>query len=99
MRFVVEIKPRFDYGRAPHKLDVTEDGFVFHTDGGMELTVSPVGERDVSLGDQGLTVERLGDDLRVTRTLREGETAGVMLESMGGRPHRVSPAELQQPDR
>ena len=26
MRFVVDIKPRFDYGRRPHKLDVTDDG-------------------------------------------------------------------------
>ena len=94
MRFVAEIKPRFDYGRAPHQLEVTEDGFVFHTDAGMELTVNPVGERDASLGDQGIIVQRLGEDLRVSRTLHEGETAGMMLESMGGRPHRVSQAEL-----
>ncbi len=95
MKFVVEIKPRFDYGRAPHKVDITEDGIVFHTDSGMELTLSPVGERDTSLGDQGVGVERAGDDIRITRTLREGESAGVVLESMGGRPHRVSQAELQ----
>ncbi len=95
MKFVMDVKPRFDYGRAPHKLDITENGFVFHS-GGMELTLSPVGERDSSLGDQGLGIERIGDDIRVTRTLREGETAGVMLETMGGRPRRVSPAELQQ---
>jgi hypothetical protein len=95
MTFVMDIKPRFNYGRAPHQLDITENGFVFHTADGLELTVNPVGEREASLGDQGLGIERIGDDIRVTRTLREGETAGVMLESMGGRPHRVSPAELQ----
>jgi GH15 family glucan-1,4-alpha-glucosidase len=95
MKFVMDVKPRFDYGRAPHKLDMTEEGFVFHT-GGMEVTLSPVGEPGRSLSDQGLDIERLGDDLRVTRTLREGETGGVMLESMGGRPHRMPPGELQQ---
>jgi hypothetical protein len=62
----------------------------------MELTLSPVGDRNVSLADQGLEVERLGDDIRVSRTLREGETAGVVMESMGGRPRRIPPAELQQ---
>jgi hypothetical protein len=29
MRFVMEVRPRFDYGRAPHKLEITDDGFVF----------------------------------------------------------------------
>jgi len=62
----------------------------------MELALNPVGDRAVPLGEQGLTVERLGDDLRLTRTLREGQTAGVVLESMSGRPRRVPPAELEQ---
>jgi GH15 family glucan-1,4-alpha-glucosidase len=39
-------------------------------------------------------MQRCGDDLRLTRTLREGDTAGVVLESMGGRPRRVPSAEL-----
>jgi GH15 family glucan-1,4-alpha-glucosidase len=95
MRFVMEVRPRFDYGRAPHKLEITDDGFVFRSNG-TELTLNPVGERTVSLGDQGLTVERLGDDIRITRTLREGETGGVVMESMGGQPRRIPPAELKQ---
>jgi GH15 family glucan-1,4-alpha-glucosidase len=95
MRFVMEVRPRFNYGRAPHKLEITGDGFVFHSNG-MELTLNPVGERTVSLGDQGLTVERLGDDIRITRTLREGETGGVVMESMGGQPRRIPPGELKQ---
>jgi len=95
MQFVMEVRPRFDYGRAPHKLEITDDGFVFHSNG-TELTLNPVGERTVSLGDQGLTVERLGDDIRITRTLREGETGGVVMESMGGPPRRIPPAELKQ---
>jgi GH15 family glucan-1,4-alpha-glucosidase len=98
MRFVMELKPRFDYGRSPHRLELSEDGAVFSAGGtgGMNLTLNPVGERTVSLGEQGLGVERLGDDLRLTQTLREGDTAGVVLESMGGQPRRLPSAELER---
>ena len=41
-----------------------------------------------SLAESGITPERAGDGLRWTRTLREGETGGVVLESMGGTPRR-----------
>jgi hypothetical protein len=95
MRFVMEVKPRFDYGRAPHKLEISDDGFVFSSNG-MDLTLNPVGERTSPLAEQGLAVERAGDDIRLTRTLREGETGGVLLESMGGQPRRIPPAEMDQ---
>jgi hypothetical protein len=52
MRFVMEIRPRFDYGRAPDKLKITDDGFVFSADG-MELTLNPVGERACLAGRSG----------------------------------------------
>ncbi len=95
MKFVGEIKPRFDYGRVPHKLDITDDGFVFRTDA-MSLTLNPTGQRELTPGNrEDFEVERLGEDLRMTVTLREGDTAGVVLESMGGRPRRIPPAELQ----
>ncbi len=89
MRFNLEVRPRFDYGRAPHKLDLFDEGAVFFSDG-MELTVNPVGPAH---GEP--KVERDGDDLLVGLTLREGEAAGLALESMGGRPHRISLAELE----
>ncbi|HEX3389319.1 MAG TPA: glycoside hydrolase family 15 protein [Streptosporangiaceae bacterium] len=99
MKFVAEIRPRFDYGRAKHRLELAENGFVFRSEGPdrMELTLNPTGSRTIKRGDQGeLEVDRLDEnDLRVSVTLREGETAGVVLESMGGRPHRISPQELQ----
>ena len=94
MTFVMEVRPRPDYGRAPHKLELTEDGAVFSADG-MDLALNLVGDSAVPLGEQGVRVERMGDDLRVTRTLREGQTAGVVLESMSGQPRRVQPAELE----
>ena len=57
MQFVVDIKPRFDYGRHPHKLEVTEDGAVFHA-GDMHLTLHSVGRRPRDGG--GPTVQREG---------------------------------------
>jgi len=86
MRFVMEVKPRFDYGRRPHKLEVTGDGAVFHADG-MELTLHSVGR---PREEHQATVQREGDDLVLTQTLREGETTGVVLESMAGRPRRLT---------
>ena len=88
MRFVMDIKPRFDYGRLPHKLEINDDGAVFHADG-LQLTMHSVGPRGASPEELGLTVERVGDDLRLLRTLHEGDRAGVVLESMGGKPRRI----------
>ncbi len=94
MRFVMELQPRFDYGRASHSVEVTEAGAVFRTAGGMELTLHTAGRRPA--GEGGTTPERVGDGLRATFTLREGETGGVVLESMGGQPRAISPGELQR---
>ncbi|MBV9445148.1 MAG: glycoside hydrolase family 15 protein [Streptosporangiaceae bacterium] len=93
MRFVMDIQPRFDYARQPHKLHLSEEGAVFEADG-LELTVHSVGAPGAST--EGVTVERHEDGLRVARTLRAGQTAGVVLESMGGPPQRYAPAEVQR---
>jgi GH15 family glucan-1,4-alpha-glucosidase len=95
MRFTMEVRPRFDYGRRQHKLEIAEDGAVFSSDG-MDLVLSPVGPRAGSPSEQGLDVARLGDDLRLTQTLHEGDTAGVVLESMGGQPRRIPAVELER---
>jgi GH15 family glucan-1,4-alpha-glucosidase len=94
MKFAIEIQPRFDYGRAPHKLDFSENGALFQSDG-LELTVHGIAPQGPSLEDLGVLGERDGDGLRWTRTLRAGEMGGVILESMGGRPRRVTPEEAQ----
>src|SRR5262245_16449083 len=95
MRFAIEIQPRFDYARKPHKVDVTEHGIVFASDG-LELTIHGIAPEGSSLAEAGITWERAGEGLRWTRTLREGEIGGVVLESMGGPPRRVAPEEAQQ---
>jgi GH15 family glucan-1,4-alpha-glucosidase len=95
MRFAIEIQPRFDYGRGAHKLEITEHGGVFAS-GGMELTVHGIAAEGASAAGLGIAPERAGDGVRWTRTLREGEIGGVVLESMGGAPRWVSPEEAQQ---
>ena len=95
MRFVTEIQPRFDYGRATHKLELTDSGGVIQTDG-LELTVHGIAPQGTSIQDAGITLERDGDGVRWTRTLRAGEIGGVVLESMGGAPRLVPPEEAQR---
>jgi len=95
MQFVLEIQPRFNYGRSGHILEVTDSGAVFHGQDGMRLTLHTAGRVDPAQG--GATAERVGDGLRATFTLREGESnKGIVLESMGDQPRAMAPEELDQ---
>ncbi|GAA1445972.1 glycoside hydrolase family 15 protein [Leifsonia poae] len=78
MEFDIEIAPRFDYGRTPHRLTVGEDGAVFVTDA-LTLALSVIRDPD----DARLAhVEQTDDgDLRATVSLREGELRGIVLET------------------
>ena len=94
MQFVVDLQPRFDYGRGTHTVEVSEAGAVFRSDG-MHLTLHTAGRRAESEG--GVSVQRAGDGLRATFTMREGESGrGVVLESMGGKPRALPPGELDR---
>ena len=77
MSFVLECDPRFDYGRQPHEVEVTEDGASFRTD---DLTLT--------LHAYGLTPTRDKRGVRAVLELGEGEIAGVMLETGGSGKHR-----------
>ncbi|MGH3166379.1 MAG: glycoside hydrolase family 15 protein, partial [Trebonia sp.] len=96
MRFEMEIQPRFDYGRADHTLEPHQNGAVFRSGNGMYLTVHTAGQRR-DAADGGAVIERAGDGLRATFTMREGDSGrGVVLESMGGEPRSLEPAELDR---
>ena len=95
MKFRIQIKPRFNYGRTPHKLDYSEHGAVFHTDD-MDLSVSGIAPVGTTLRALELQIEPDGGGLQWTRTLREGEIGGVVLESNGGLPQRLVPPEEAQ---
>ena len=62
----------------------------------MELTLHRAGLPNGSTPDNQLKLERHGDGLRATRTLRAGERGGVVLESMGGQPRRMSVEEIDR---
>jgi GH15 family glucan-1,4-alpha-glucosidase len=93
MQFVVDLQPRFDYGRAKHTLEISETGAVFRSDG-MNLVLHTEGRR--SPGEGGAVVERAGDGLRATVALREGQTGGLVLESMGGKPRALPAGEIDR---
>jgi GH15 family glucan-1,4-alpha-glucosidase len=95
MRFVIDIQPAFDYARQSHKMDISQDGAVFQADG-MELTLHIARPPGYSPTDPDDTTERRGDGLRATRTLRAGQSGGLVLESMGGPPRLIAPEEIER---
>jgi GH15 family glucan-1,4-alpha-glucosidase len=95
MRFKIEIQPRFDYGRKGHELEAFDHGGVFRSED-LELTAHAIAPEGSTLQEAGVTLERDGDGVRWTRTLREGESGGVVLESMGGTPRLMTPEEAQR---
>ena len=95
MRFKIDIQPAFDYARGSHKVEMSENGAVFESDD-MELTVHWARPAGAGPRDERDMVEQHGDGVRATRTLREGESAGLVLESMGGRPRLMTPGEIER---
>jgi len=101
MRFVVELQPGFDYARTPHSVRLTADGASFTpygADGPVgNLTLHVAGSAASSLEEQGIEMTPTeGNGLRITRTLNTGQTWGVILESNGGAPRRLHPADMQR---
>src|SRR5579871_6460092 len=79
MQFELECRPRFDYGRERHEVDMHEGGAVFHSPGiSMALSTH-------------VPLERHGDDAVARFTLANGESATFVLEQCepGDRPHPI----------
>jgi GH15 family glucan-1,4-alpha-glucosidase len=92
MSFAMDLQPRFNYGRAKHKTEMSAGGAVLRSDD-MRLSVHLAGGGGEK---NGAALQRSGSGLRASWTLREGEVAGVVIESMGGAPKRVGTGELQR---
>jgi GH15 family glucan-1,4-alpha-glucosidase len=91
MSFEVEVAPRFDYGRQPHRTEVTENGAVFAADG-QRLVMHAIREPDDERLAQ-LHVEN--EDLHGSIDLVAGQLRGVVLETAADgppRPMRVAEA-------
>src|SRR5919112_6031918 len=88
MRFAVDLAPRFDYGRARHRLEPTEHGAVLDS-GALQLTVHPVREPD---DPPRLLDIRGGDgDIHALVHLTAGDVRGIVLESAADGPPREIP--------
>ena len=92
MKFKMDLQPRFNYGRDKHTVEITEHGALFRSDS-MELTLHTSGKRAPGDPEAG-EVTRAGDGLRAIFTMREGQTGGVVLESMGGQPRSLRPSDI-----
>ncbi|MEG8277244.1 glycoside hydrolase family 15 protein [Streptomyces sp. AHA2] len=92
MTFEIEVDPRFDYGREPHRLHISEHGAVFAGRRGARLTVHPVREPD---DDELLDVLTDREEaLHFTLTLQAGLERGMVLEwGADGPPREMRLAE------
>ncbi|MEV7072368.1 glycoside hydrolase family 15 protein [Streptomyces sp. NPDC091972] len=86
VRFALECRPRFDYGRSAHQVVTREDTVRFHGVGG-QAALQAVGP---------LHWDRDGDDVRSELTLAQGEFAAVVLTT--GDPDDAPPAPVTQAD-
>ena len=93
MGFEVGVAPRFDYGRSPHRTQLTEHGAVFTTDA-LALTLHAVREPD----DERLAQVRVEEgDVKLSIDLKAGDVRGLVLESAAeGPPREIRVAEFQR---
>ena len=96
MRFVLDMQPRFNYGRSSHKTEITENGVMFRGEDGLELAVHAVRRPGVTAA-QGAKAEHHQDGARAVVDFNAGEVGGLILESApSGPPRDVAPDEVVQ---
>ena len=84
--FLLECRPRFDYGRQPHKVDISSEGALFHANG-----------TRVALHGAGGATATPEEDVRLEFTLGAGQARRFLLETEPeGNPRPVSQAEGMQ---
>jgi pentatricopeptide repeat protein len=91
MSFDIEVAPRFDYGRHPHRAELSENGVVFAANGST-LTLHVVREPE---DERKAQVHAEDQDVHATLDLVAGEVRGLILESGAqGPPRQVRVAEV-----
>jgi GH15 family glucan-1,4-alpha-glucosidase len=94
MRLEFELFPAFDYGRAPHQLELTENGALFRSPAG-QLTVHT--GRWLPLNKPEQVDGPRGPGLRSSATLKAGDLGGAMVEfGTGEAPRRITPEETRR---
>jgi GH15 family glucan-1,4-alpha-glucosidase len=77
MRFMIEVQPRFDYGRAEHEVEMHPHGVVFRSP---DLTLALEGAIAKAMGSSNRRIERIGGGIRATFELTAGESQTFVLE-------------------
>jgi GH15 family glucan-1,4-alpha-glucosidase len=94
MRFVIDFQPRFDYARASHKTQITDDGALFLGDDGTELALHVVRRPGLERDEQARLTAH-ADGVRTVVTASAGDVGGVVLESApDGPPRELAPDEV-----
>ncbi len=93
MRFRLDFRPRFNYGRDPQEIEVHPEGSVFRSRS-LSLTLNRVHYAHRLQDRQD--VRRTADGICLVATLQEGEAAGVVLDTgiTPDPPRRISPEEV-----
>jgi GH15 family glucan-1,4-alpha-glucosidase len=76
MRFMIEVQPRFDYGRAEHEIEMHPHGVVFRSP---VLTLALEGAISKAMGSDR-RLERLDGGIRATFDLAAGQSQTFVLE-------------------
>jgi GH15 family glucan-1,4-alpha-glucosidase len=90
MRFRGECRPRFNYGRDPHQLEIRSDGSVFRTASGT-LTLHTSRPRGRLIPEED--IDNRDEDLVVFVTLHEGDTGAVIMDTASPEEPHVLPFE------
>ena len=95
MTFAVDIAPRFDYGRHPHRTELSDGGGVFRANG-TALTLHVVREPDDERLSR-ISIDEDDGDVHATLELTAGQVRGVVLESAAaGPPREIRAAEIRE---
>ncbi|MDM4719060.1 glycoside hydrolase family 15 protein [Micromonospora sp. WMMA1363] len=86
MRFRTACRPRFNYGREPHELEVHPDGSVFRAPSTtLTLHTSRPDGRLIPVED----LQNRNDDLLTFATMNEGDTGAIIMETAAPGPPRA----------
>jgi GH15 family glucan-1,4-alpha-glucosidase len=88
MTMVVDCQPRFDYGRQPHKTEITEHGVAFQGDDGTEVVLNVVRRPDIDPSEY-VQVAHKDEGVHTTVKVAAGQIGGVVLETAPDGPPRA----------
>jgi GH15 family glucan-1,4-alpha-glucosidase len=88
MTMVVDCQPRFDYGRQPHKTEITEHGVAFQGDDGTEVVLNVVRRPDIDPSEY-VQVAHKDEGVHTTVKVVAGQIGGVVLETAPDGPPRA----------